>query len=193
MLAGELAHRIKNIFSVITGLISLNARGDEALSSFASSITDNIRALSRAQDFALNIDPEPEDNLKELLGVLMSPYGVGDSSAVTITGDNVITGARATTPLALVFHELATNSAKYGALSVAEGTVSISIEQANGDARIEWRETGGPPTQPPQDKGFGSRLVTMAIEHQLGGKIVQDWNPEGLIAHISIPGARLRQ
>ncbi|BDW81231.1 histidine kinase [Erythrobacter sp. Dej080120_24] len=193
LLAGELAHRIKNIFSVITGLISLNARGDKALSEFAASITDNIRALSRAQDFALNIDPEPEDNLKELLGVLMSPYGVGDSSAVIITGDNVITGARATTPLALVFHELATNSAKYGALSVAEGAVSITIEQADADVRIEWRETGGPPTQPPQDKGFGSRLVTMAIEHQLGGKIAQDWQPDGLIAHISIPAARLRQ
>jgi len=193
LLAGELAHRIKNIFSVVTGLITLHARGDSVLSGFAQKITDNIRALSRAQDFALNIDQQPEKNLQQLLGVLMAPYGVAGANAVRISGANVTTGVRATTPLALVFHELATNSAKYGALSVADGTVNVAIIEQGNDVRIEWRETGGPATEPPRNTGFGSRLVSMAIEHQLGGKFSQDWLEAGLVMRITIPANRLQQ
>ena len=103
LLAGELAHRIKNIFPVITSLVTLHARGDTTLKTFAKTLSENIRALSRAQDFALSIDKCTEDDLKGLLRVLMAPYGVPGSNAVSIVGDSVATGARAATPLALVF------------------------------------------------------------------------------------------
>ncbi len=193
LLAGELAHRIKNIFSVITGLVALHARGKPDLKPFADTLADHIRALSRAQEFALKIDARPEENLQELLAVLMAPYGVPGHSAVTISGENVQTGVRSATPLALVFHELATNSAKYGALSVAEGTLSIDVSLENEMVHIAWRERGGPAAAPPTEAGFGSRLVTMAIQNQLGGKIVQDWLETGLAADITIPTARLEQ
>ena len=193
LLAGELAHRIKNIFSVITGLVVLHARGDPALGTFAKTLTDNIRALSRAQEFALRLDTNADDTLQALLEVLMAPYGVPGHSAVTITGDDCETGPKSATPLALVFHELATNSAKHGALSVAEGKVDIDITVRNPAVAIRWRESGGPDAKAPGDEGFGSRLVKMSVENQLGGTIAQDWQSEGLEVVIEIPPDRLQQ
>ncbi len=191
LITGELAHRIKNIFSVVIGLISLHARGNPEAQGFAAVLSDNIRALSRAQEFALQMDPNKAEDLKGLLEVLMAPYGVPGVSAVSITGAAVRFGVRAATPLALVFHELATNSAKYGALSAAQGTLAINIERQGDDAIIGWHEAGGPPTTVPEDKGFGSRLMTMAVQNQLGGQMNLDWQPEGLRITISIPLARL--
>lgn len=193
LLAGELAHRIKNIFSVITGLITLHTRGDRTLAVFAKLLNDNILALARAQDFALNIQPDAGENLQELLSVLMAPYRFNGKGAVQIEGDDVTAGPKATTPLALVFHELATNSVKYGALSVVGGGLSISVRRTAEDVNIEWRENGGPKAQAPKDTGFGSRLVKMAIEHQLGGEINQDWRTEGLVCDITIPIERIGQ
>ncbi len=193
MLAGELAHRIKNIFAVITGLVTLHSRGDATLSLFAQTLTDNIRALSRAQEFALRIDTHSEEKLKGLLNVLMAPYGVPGHSAVQVTGDEIDTGPKSATPLALIFHELATNSAKYGALSVAEGTVALSVERDGGAAKIHWQEKGGPDTKAPSDQGFGSRLVRMAVENQLGGTIAHDWKSEGLSTTIRVPLERLQK
>ena len=191
LLAGELAHRIKNIFAVITGLITMHARGDPEKELFAATVVDNIGALARAQNFALQLDTQEEGNLENLLGVLMAPYGVPGESAVSIASDPIQTGARAATPLALVFHEFATNSAKYGALSVASGIVTIKAAYAGEDVRITWAESGGPNTQEPGSTGFGSRLVKMAIENQLGGTITRDWKPDGLSVTIAIPRARL--
>jgi two-component sensor histidine kinase len=92
-----------------------------------------------------------------------------------------------------VFHELATNSAKYGALSVAQGKVAITIRRADDCANITWVETGGPPAVPPDSKGFGSRLMTMVVTNQLQGRMEQDWLPDGLQAEIAIPLAELEK
>ncbi|MEM1195590.1 MAG: PAS domain-containing protein [Pseudomonadota bacterium] len=191
LLAGELAHRIKNIFSVIIGLISLHSRGDATHEAFADILVETIRSLSRAQEFALQIDPIQAKDLKGLLEVLMQPYGAPGGEAVSITGDSVTFGARAATPLALVFHEMATNSAKYGALSAVGGRVAITLGRSESNVTITWQEGGGPETQPPQEKGFGSRLMTMAITHQLGGELEQDWHAKGLRAVITLPVDRL--
>lgn len=191
LLAGELAHRIKNIFSVIIGLISLHARGNETYQVFGNMLSETIRALSRAQDFALQLDRVEAKDLKGLLDVLMAPYGAPGDEAVVVTGGSVSFGARAATPLALVFHEMATNSAKYGALSVAGGQVAIAIDRNEDNAIVTWKETGGPETKPPENEGFGSRLMTMAISHQLGGTLEQNWEPGGLGTTITLPLERL--
>ncbi len=191
LVAGELAHRIKNIFSVIIGLISLHARGNAANEAFARILTDTIRALSRAQEFALQIDSIEAKDLTGLLEVLMAPYGAPGAEAVSIEGDSLFFGARAATPLALVFHEMATNSAKYGALSVADGKVLIDLARGEDEATITWRETGGPEIEPPKNEGFGSRLMTMTITHQLGGALDQSWETGGLLTTISLPLTRL--
>ena len=193
VLAGELAHRIKNIFSVVTGLINLHARSDPGVQGFAQLLTDNLRALARAQEFALRMDGEAEERLLDLLGVLMAPYGVVGAGAVAITGEDVEVGARAATPLALVFHELATNSAKYGALSAAEGRLAIHVWVEADKVNIAWHESGGPDTAAPRQEGFGSRLVDMSVRHQLGGQIDQQWHVRGLEVLITLPRERLAQ
>ena len=191
LLAGELAHRIKNIFSVIIGLISLHARSAAKHRDFAEVLTDHVRALSRAHDYALQLGENRASDLAELLRVLMAPYGVPGSEAVVITGETIEPGRRAATPLALAFHELATNSAKYGALGSEVGRVTIHIARDGETVVIEWTESGGPETRPPADEGFGSRLMKMAIERQLGGMIAQEWRPDGLRVRIAVPQAQI--
>jgi len=192
MLAGELAHRIKNIFTVVIGLVSLNARGNASHEAFAAILSENIRALSRAQEYALQMDRIAADDLAGLLEMLMAPYRVRGTKSVLISGDPVEFGPRAATPLALIFHELATNSAKYGALSVCDGTVSIQIERQADQAIITWHEEGGPEAKAPEAEGFGSRLVTFAISRQLSGDITHSWEPQGLRSVITLPLDQLR-
>ena len=192
LLAGELAHRIKNIFSVISGLVVLHAQGDASRKAFADLLSEHIRALARAQDFALQIGESREENLHDLLEVLLAPYGRTGEDAVEIAGDNLHTGVRAATPLALVFHEMATNSAKYGALGSAGGKVAIDIACDDETVAITWRESGGPPVEPPERTGFGSRLMRMSVEHQLAGKLERDWREDGLVITIRVPIERLQ-
>jgi len=187
LLAGELAHRIKNIFSVIVGLISLHARGAATHREFAEVLTAHVRALSRAHDYALQLGENRASDLADLLRVLLAPYGLPGSDAVIISGETIEPGRRAATPLALAFHELATNSAKYGALGSDGGRVAIRLGSEGDRVVIEWTEGGGPETRPPTGEGFGSRLMKMAVERQLGGTIAQDWRPEGLHARITVP------
>lgn len=190
LLAGELAHRIKNVFSVITGLISLRSRNQPEQRDFTEALNANIRALARAQEYALP-GARAGENLQELLGVLMKPYGADGSDVVQISGDEASFGPRAATPLALVFHELATNSAKYGALSSSNGRVTITVTSLDDAIAITWQERGGPEVSTPDDSGFGSRLLAMTIENQLGGSIERSWETEGLTATITLPLERL--
>jgi PAS domain S-box-containing protein len=187
LLAGELAHRIKNIFAVMSGLVTLHARGKDEVQDFAEELRESIFALSRAQNFALRIDAQHPEDIKDLLAVLLAPYGRPGSSRIAVNGDTVAFGPKAATPLALVFHELATNSAKYGALGASAGQVAITVAREAEAVRIGWSESGGPPTKAPGEEGFGSRLMTLAIERQLGGRIAQDWREQGLAAEISVP------
>lgn len=193
LLAGELAHRIKNTFSVILGLIQLSSRGEFDVATYATELSGRIRALARAQESALRIETSSGGDLKELLEVLTAPYGLSEGSSVEVSGDAVRYGPRSATPLALVFHELATNSAKYGALSVAEGRVAISVERHGDTAELIWQESHGPPASEPSQTGFGSRLMTLTIEGQLGGNLAQEWREDGLRAKISLPLERLAQ
>ncbi len=190
LLAGELAHRIKNIFAVISGLISLRARGDEKLLKFGDELNATIQSLSRAQGF---IDPLSGDGA-ELLGLLnslMAPYATGHEALVTVSGDAVSFGAKSATPLALVFHELATNAAKYGALSQEGGRVDITVGKIGDAVQIDWRESSGPEVNAPQSEGFGSRLITRSVTNQMSGKIERNWLPQGLHTRIIIPREQL--
>jgi two-component sensor histidine kinase len=90
----------------------------------------------------------------------------------------------------LLFHELATNAAKYGSLSIDQGAVEIEWDADEKDIRLQWREAGGPTTKPPERQGNGVRLVNATIR-QLGGTIEYDWRPEGLIARLRLPIASL--
>ena len=150
-------------------------------------------ALGRAHDFvrphsAHSHPATRQTNLHGMLDELLSPYNSASHDKIIIKGDNPPIDDRSTTPLALIFHELATNAAKYGALSNLDGHIVILIAQSNDIVQIDWTEIDGPPVmEEPVREGFGSKLLEMSIERQLGGNFKRIWKPEGLQTQLNIP------
>nr|WP_202385544.1 PAS domain-containing protein [Altericroceibacterium endophyticum] len=187
LMARELSHRIKNIFAVVSGLISLTIRKRPDQRELGDELIQTIRALGRAHDFVRPVDGAASDNLRGLLQELFAPYGTGDGARVRVVGDDFGILARSATPLALVFHELATNSAKYGALSVEDGFVELSVSDQDDDLLVLlWEEHGGPPPKTMPTDGFGSRLVEMSVTGQLGGSWERRWSEDGLVVELSL-------
>ncbi len=194
LVANELSHRIKNIFSVISGLIHLSARTFPEAKPFATALRDRVTALGRAHDFvrphsALSRPTSRSTTLFNLLSDLLAPYQDGDR--FSMTGDDMEVDDRAATPLALVFHELATNAAKYGALTTETGRVRLSAKTGADGYTIVWSESGGPPTAAPTRTGFGSNLALISVQSQLGGTIAYDWRESGLAVTLVIPLASM--
>ncbi|MEN7537976.1 sensor histidine kinase [Aurantiacibacter flavus] len=193
LLAGELSHRIKNIFAVVIGLARLKAANAPEHKAFAEDLADTLYSLNRAHDFVRPSSRSGQEHLQGLLAALFAPYRdrLGQPR-VAISGTDSKIGARAATPLALVFHELATNSAKYGALSSAEGTVELTITDSDDNLLLEWRERGGPPLSgTPSDSGFGSRLIEMSVSGQLQGSWERRFEAEGLVAELTVSKAAI--
>ena len=191
LLSQELAHRIKNIFAVFSGLVSLRTRGKPELQDFAAELSEAVRALGRAQDFVRPLTDKKGDELVGLIEVLLAPYRGGGT--VTVEGDPVPIGQRSATPLALTFHELATNAAKYGALACTDGALAVSVERDGDCVVVRWREQC-PQAPDPVDLesgGFGSRLLRMTVEGQLEGSMEHDWREEGLAVTLRIPAESL--
>ncbi|RYX80009.1 PAS domain S-box protein, partial [bacterium] len=194
VVAQELSHRIKNIFSVISGLISFATRHHPEAQGVAEDLRNRIIALGRAHDFVRPHSeasrPTVEQNsLAGMLKELLSAF----AERVRIEGRDITIDDRSATPLALVFHELATNSAKYGALSVPDGLVHISWSSDDQSAHLKWREAGGPTVVEPASEGFGSKLIEISAVRQMGGTVSRDWAPEGLRVNLDIPCASLHR
>ncbi|MCG6119361.1 MAG: PAS domain-containing protein [Blastomonas sp.] len=199
VLSRELSHRIKNIFAVINGLISMSARQNPELKPLAAELQDRIAALGRAHEFAR---PHSEQSrpvsiaatLQGLLTEILVAYPALGEGRLVISGDDPAIDDRSATPIALVFHELATNSAKYGALSAETGKVGICIEHTGDDVIVQWTECDGPViAEEPANIGFGTRLVHLAISQQLAGDIQRHWPAEGLRVDMRISANRLRR
>ncbi len=192
ILSRELSHRIKNIFAVIAGLVSLSSRQQPGSEGFAASLKQRIAALGRAHEFVRPHSEESKpadlpDSLHGIIAQILSPYPALDSGKIIIGGDDVRVDDRGATPIALVIHELATNASKYGALSTEDGRVDIATV-SNGDIlSIVWTERGGPAlVGTPTRTGFGTKLMELSVVNQLGGHLDRDWSGEGLIARIDV-------
>ncbi|MEH3122855.1 MAG: PAS domain-containing protein [Sphingomonas phyllosphaerae] len=189
----ELSHRIKNIFSVVAGLVHLTGRTHPELAGLLGELRQRITALGRAHDFVRPHSDQSrptlrQDSLHGLLRELFSPYQAQEGDRITIAGADVTVDDRAATPLALIFHELATNASKYGALSVAGGQVALTIAIEADDVVIHWCERGGPPLSgSPMQDGFGSQLIEMSAARQLGGAVTRAWPVEGLELTARVP------
>lgn len=199
LVSQELSHRIKNIFAVLTGIISLSARSRPEVKDFAAELRQRIYALGEAHDFVrphtrASRGPGSQDSLRSLIDRLMLPYHRGGQDRVMFYGDDATIDDGAATPLALLFHELGTNAAKYGALSSGAGMVNL-IGRADGEYyHLTWKEVGGPPILGNVElTGFGSRLITLSIEGQLRGRLERIWEPDGLRVEIDLPVAALRR
>ena len=199
ILSRELSHRIKNIFAVINGLIGLSARQFPESKEFARRLQARVGALGRAHDY---VRPHSEESakqdgpstLKTLLRQLMGPYPALDEGRLIIEGDDMPVDDRGATPVGLIFHELATNAAKYGALSRPEGKVRIASSVEGRQVRLSWQEWDGPPINgEPKLSGFGTRLTEISVVQQLGGTLQREWKPEGLHVCMTLPASALHR
>ncbi|MCY7398356.1 MAG: PAS domain-containing protein, partial [Sphingomonas bacterium] len=197
VMSRELSHRIKNIFAVISGLIGLSARQTPEAKPFADQLRDRVLALGRAHEFARPHSDESRmtveaSTLHGMLREMLSPYPALDAGRIVIKGDDIPIDDRGATPLALVYHELATNSAKYGALAAPDGRIDINSKLTGEDVLIDWIERGGAAIAgKPARSGFGTRLVEMGVVKQLNGTIDRQWNEGGLTVRVTLQPTRL--
>lgn len=184
----EINHRVRNIFAVIAGLINLSSRAHPEMATLNEDLYARIIALGRAHDFVRekSMAGHP-NNLHGMLRELFLPYN-HTSIRVAIYGEDAEIDDQSATPLALMFHELATNAVKYGALCTPQGQVRIETRHIDGDCVIGWRESSGPEIRSaPEARGFGWNLIDMAAKRQLHGSISREWTSGGLQAEIVIP------
>ena len=196
LLAGEMSHRVKNLLAIATGLTAITSRSAKTTADMAKELTHRLTALGRAHDL---VRPLPGHGgkaalLGDLLTVLLAPYD--DMGAfcgrVRVSVPRMGVGEQAATTLALVVHELATNSLKYGALSSPTGTLDIACPAHDTDVVVTWTERGGPAVASPAGEGgYGSKMLNRAMTLQLGGSISCDWSAEGVIVILHITKDRL--
>lgn len=193
LLSQELGHRIKNLFAVVGSLVHQALRPHPELRHTAQTLQDRIVALGRAHDYVRpRDDSEVDRSLRGMLADLLSPYPAFSEGRLNIAGDDLRLSSDAATPVALAIHELATNAVKHGALAGRSGRVDVVISPATTDVKIIWRETHGNPMVTPGSQGFGTGLIDLSVQRQLGGSIHRDWTSSGLHATIVVPAARLQ-
>ncbi len=194
LVARELDHRIKNIFAIVNGLVSLTSRDDHSVQSFADSLRGRLMALDQAHGFIKSgagraIAQQTGNSLQELVRRLLAPYaGRGEDDRLVIEGDDVQVDEGTATPLALIFHELATNAAKYGALSSDGGKIHLRSTKNGSMMRLVWVETSSQSVAAPgESSGFGSKLLALVIERQLQGRFSREIKPDGIRIWIELP------
>jgi two-component sensor histidine kinase/CheY-like chemotaxis protein len=192
LLIAELNHRVRNILSLIRGLVRQSRGSAGSIDEFVGELDGRIHALARAhnQITSDNWGPAP---LRGLIETEAAAYLGGKSDRVETDGPEVLLDPHAFSTLALVLHELMTNSAKYGGLSDS-GRVHVdwSID-GDGDLVLLWRESGGPPVSPPKRQGFGTTIIRRSIPYDLAGEAEIDFPVTGLCARFVIPARHIGQ
>jgi PAS domain S-box-containing protein len=193
LLVDELNHRVKNTLATVQSLATQTARGTSTPDAFCQTFTGRLMALSQAHD-QLTVRHWESAELHRIIAAGAGPYFSQGQSRVVVQGGGVTLRPRAALTLAMTFHELTTNAAKYGALSTAGGRIHVhwySEQPAQAGLppvlRIEWREQGGPPVVPPNRRGFGSKFIVGSIASELGGGAELSFDPDGLRCTLRIP------
>jgi two-component sensor histidine kinase len=195
ILTREMSHRIKNLFAIAEGMVRLTARSAESKDDMAQMLIGRFHALASAHGLVRRSLSSGEDSritdLCTLLQTVVEPHERtkrGMASRFSISGPAISCGAHAINGIALVFHELATNAAKYGALNVDDGQIMVAWDKVADDIVFRWVEKGGPQiASTPQISGFGSKLLQDTVLRQFGGQIDHNWHPAGLAVTISLP------
>ncbi len=204
LLLREMSHRVKNLFAVTSGLVTLSARSARTPADLAEAVRERLGALARAHGLTrpglMNGGEKPgqETTLHALVQTIFAPYvdpeRCKDHGFFVITGPCLPIGVNAVTSMALIIHELATNAAKYGALSCLGGYIHIDWSVKKDEVLLTWKEHGGPPLDgPAEHEGFGSSLVRRIVTGQFGGQLFYDWKPKGLIIRLSLPVERITE
>ncbi|MGF9567284.1 HWE histidine kinase domain-containing protein [Neorhizobium sp. BT27B] len=189
MLNEELNHRVKNILAVIKALIGHPVQEGRNLQDYIATLKGRIQALAFAHDQVVR--GGDGGALHELLEAELKPYRDG-ARTVSLLGPYVWLDSRAYSVMALVLHELATNAAKYGALSVTGGLLEINWQKLdNGDCELTWGESHGPAVVPPKRAGFGTVLIDRSVPFELGGKSKVEYAAEGVQGRFLIPAQHI--
>ncbi|MBX4859195.1 GAF domain-containing protein [Rhizobium leguminosarum bv. viciae] len=186
LLIAELNHRVRNILSLITGIIRQSQATSVGLGDYIRQLEGRIQSLARAHD-QITRDHWAPASLRQLLLAETAAYLGKNAQRIQMSGEDVLLEPQAFSTAALVFHELMTNSAKYGSLS---GTGSVQLgwhRDDEGNLRIGWREKDGPPVVEPKRHGFGSTIIRRSIPYDLGGKAEVRYVKDGLEADFCIP------
>lgn len=186
----EMNHRIKNLFMLANALVALCRREATSIENFADDLQSRLVALAKAHEITARLPHDeyaPEAlSLEELLQTILRPFASRSQQRIGIRGSGVMIGRRSLTSMALLLHELAINSAKYGALHSATGRLTIDMAILEKRVHLVWKEEGAQiPLDPPRTKGFGSRLESMAMR-VLNATIHREWQPDGLVIDLSI-------
>jgi PAS domain S-box-containing protein len=184
LLAREVDHRAKNALALVQSILRLTRAHD--LPAYVAAVEGRIKALSRAHT-VLSQSRWHSADLRGIVEEELAPYRVGAAEKIKAIGPEVLLQPALAQTLALALHELATNAAKYGALSSISGQLEVNWQLKDGKLLIDWIEKGGPTTKRPSVSGFGTRIILASIESQLRGEAAFDWRPEGLRCVISVP------
>ncbi|KRE09704.1 histidine kinase [Bosea sp. Root381] len=196
VLLREINHRIKNLFSVTAGLISLSAKTAKSAEELATDLKSRLQALGRAHELTLpdlsqNGTSENATTVLALTRAILAPHEHEQGSRIAITGSDIQLSGNVLTSLALLLHELTTNAAKYGALSTPAGRLTIDVDAAGDLLHVKWEERGpAPKSGLGLPEGFGS-ILEKALLKGMGGAISRDWKADGLSLTLQIPLARL--
>lgn len=188
LLAREVDHRAKNTLAVVLSVLRLTRA--KTTPEFISTVEGRIHALAATHNLLSATRWEGAD-LCKIVDEEMAPYHASHRRRVVTEGPAVVLLPATAQAVALAVHELATNAAKYGALSTDAGTLQLAWSIGPGAVTLTWSETGGPATTEPKALGFGLTIVRSSIEEQFRGGVVYDWRPEGLHCTLSIPSAQI--
>jgi two-component sensor histidine kinase len=195
-LASEMSHRVKNLFAMTDGLLRMTARNTETKEEMSQVLSGRLHALASAHALVRSgfraLVPAPDGaDLASLIRTIVEAHDAFDgnmASRFSLDGPLVPCHEHAINNVALTFHELATNAAKYGALTSDTGHVDVSWQLEGDNLVVSWSERGGPEIEgPPTVRGFGSRLVENTVTRQYGGTLDYDWRREGLRVKITVP------
>jgi len=188
LVAREMQHRIANSLTLAQSIAAHTARQSRSTEEFNKEFSARLQALSASNRLLADTRWSSAD-LRELLELILEPYASTEENNVDLHGPKVRLDPRTAVALSLSVHELATNAAKYGALSESGGRITLrwTFKDENGDKlmSLQWRESGGPRPTTGNDQGFGTRLLQMMIEGQLGGRVDADYRPDGLVCTLA--------
>ena len=199
MLTREMDHRVNNVFYVVDTMIQIGKRSATSADDFAQTLSGRVHALAASHALVRHssgtgssLSQPAATTLHALTNAIFKPYVAADLERFVVTGDDMNLDDGAITSLALVFQELATNAAKYGALSGKVGRVSVGWERQGDTLAFQWQEDGAPPIKaPPQQHGFGSTLLRNTLTRRFGGTFQSHWREQGLMVEFALPLVKL--
>jgi PAS domain S-box-containing protein len=189
MLLNELSHRVKNTLATVQSIAMQTLRTAPTIEVFRDAFESRLDALAKTHNLLLQ-NPSQVVTLRDLAASELSHFAVDDNSRFEVEGEDLPLPSNRAVPIGMMLHELATNAAKYGALSTPSGRVRVSWalhEAPLPILHLQWVETGGPPVVTPRRRGFGSRLIERGLAHELGATVHLAFDPAGVRCTMGIP------